>query len=426
MAASGVTTETGGTEAGSLRQWEADRFETEVAALGLDDAVACLLRCAHRSITVEMPIELDDGSLRIFTGYRVQHSQALGPAKGGVRFHPGVTLDDVTALARLMTWKTALHRLPFGGAKGGVACDPQTLSRHELREITRSYLVGILPVVGPEVDVLAPDLGTGAETMGWLLQAAADAGRPDPRTVTGKPEILGGSHFRQAATGVGVAHIAHLALQDMARTISDTRVAVEGFGTVGRWAAIELADRGARIVAVSDVSGGIHNEQGVDVAALARWVDEGRRLSDYPGGDPWLGSVLTVPCDLAIPAAVEGTLTSEIADSVTASLVVEGANGPVTPDGERRLAELGTPVVPDIVANAGGVISSYYEWVQNHQRVSWPAEKERRLVLERLEETWRGFDGRDPREWRSHAIQSAITRVVSGLRAGGNLGDYRG
>lgn len=403
-----------------LKEWESQRFEDAAERLGLDDAVSCVLRCAHRTITVEMPLQRDDGSMAIYPGYRVQHSQALGPGKGGVRFHPSVTLDDVSALARLMTWKTSLHQLPFGGAKGGVSIDPSSFSSRELRDIARSYILGILPVIGPELDVLAPDVGTGPTTMGWFLQAAADAGRPDPRSVTGKPVVLGGSRFRAAATGVGVAHIATRALETLGVTIEGVRVAVEGFGSVGRWTALELAERGALVVGVSDVSGAIHAGN-IDIAALGKWVDDGNPLAVYPDADPWDGSVLTVPTDVAIPAALEGTVGGKVADAISAQLVVEGANGPVTPEAESILAGNGVPVVPDLVANGGGVISSYFEWVQNHQRTSWPEPEERGHVLDRLDETWSHLAGVPPESWRMVALDTAILRVVEALVASGSL-----
>lgn len=406
---------------GGLLGWEAERFDRATRTLGLDPAVTCALHCASRSVEVEIPLERDDGSLEVYTGYRVQHSRALGPAKGGVRFHQSVTGPEVTALARMMTWKTALAGLPFGGAKGGIPCDPTRFSSRELRRLTRGYTTGVLPLIGPDIDVLAPDLGTGPEVMSWILATAERAGRGDPRIVTGKPEILGGTRFRRKATGAGVAHVAELAYRHLGGRLDHARVAVEGFGSVGRWVAQELAERGATIVAVSDVTGGIRNPRGIDVPALIDWTFRGRPLVDHPEADAIVGSVLDTPCDIVIPAAMEGTLDAEVASRVAARLVVEAANGPTTPDAERALFDAGIPVVPDLVANAGGVISSYFEWVQNHQRLPWSESDERRRVLERLDETWRVLSGTDPHSWRTTALTTAIRRVIDAMRIAGTI-----
>lgn len=409
------------TSDGGLLDWEAARFQQAADRLGLDPAYACALHCAARSVEVELPLERDDGSLEVYTGYRVQHSHALGPAKGGIRYHPSVSAAEVTALARLMTWKTALAGLPFGGAKGGIPCDPLRLSSRELRRLTHLYTVGILPVIGPDTDVVAPDLGTAAETMGWILHAAEQAGRGDPRLVTGKPEILGGTKFRAKATGVGVAHITGLAYRHLGGEIDKARVAIEGFGSVGGWAARELADRGASVVAVSDVTGGIRAGAGIDVEALMAWVADGRPLGEYPDADPNDKSVLQVPCDVVIPAAMEGTLDVSIASLVEARLVVEGANGPTTPEAEANLHQRGVAVVPDLVANAGGVISSYFEWVQNHQRFPWPEQEERQRVLDRLEQVWDSLAPHPHTDWRLAALTTAISRVMDGMEAGGTI-----
>jgi glutamate dehydrogenase (NAD(P)+) len=406
---------------GGLLDWEAARFQEAAAHLGLDRAVACALHCAARSIEIEVPLERDDGTLEVYTGYRVQHCRALGPAKGGVRYHPSVTASEVTALGRLMTWKTALAGLPFGGAKGGIACDPQRFSSAELRRLTHAYTLGILPVIGADTDVLAPDVGTNADVMGWMLHAAEQAGRGDRCLITGKSEILGGSRFRAKATGVGVAHLADRAYQRCGGRIDQPTVAVEGFGSVGRWAATELADRGATIVAVADVSGGVHAAGGLDVAALVDWTAQGHPLVEFPKGDTVDGSVLEIPCDIVIPAAIDGTLTADIATRVTARVVVEGANGPSTPQAEAILHAAGIAVVPDLLANAGGVISSYYEWVQNHQRLAWPEADERACVLERLDGCWKMVAAYDPDQWRTIALTTAIRRVLDGMRAAGTI-----
>jgi glutamate dehydrogenase (NAD(P)+) len=284
-------------------------------------------------VTVELPLPRDDGSTSVFIGHRVQHSDAMGPAKGGLRYWPRVDLAEVTALARLMTWKTALHELPFGGAKGGIACDPTKLSRDERHELTRRYLVALLPVIGPEADVLAPDLGTDAQTMTWLLRAAADAGLTDPALVTGKPVLLGGSHFRAAATGVGVAHIANRAWEHLGHDLRGARVVIEGFGNVGTWTAMELHARGALVVAIGDATGGITDRTGLDVAAVRAWVRSGHELAAYPAAERVAGSVLTGPADIAIAAAIEGTLTEEVAEPHAGAT---GRRGRERPDRTRR------------------------------------------------------------------------------------------
>lgn len=410
-----------GTAPQGLLAWEHARFNRISADLGLPETTVCALHCATRSVTVELPLPRDDGSTAVLFGYRVQHSNALGPAKGGIRFRPGVKLDDVTALARLMTWKTALHRLPFGGAKGGIDCDPTALSVRERHELTRRYLLAILPVIGPEVDVLAPDVGTDAQTMAWMVRTAAAAGAPDPAIVTGKPVLLGGSRFRAASTGVGVAHVAQRAWEHLGHRLDGARVTIEGFGAVGSHAALELADRGARMVGLSDISGAIADPDGLDPQAVQDWIASGHDLVSYPDADRFEGSVLTLECDIAIPAALEGTITDEVADDMHAQLVVEGANGPTVPTAEGRLHDRDVAVVPDLVANGGGVISSYFEWVQNHQRLAWTEADERRRVLDRLDQTWERVAAAPFSTWRDTALSIAFRRVARAMELSGEL-----
>jgi len=321
-----------------------------------------------------------------------------------------------------MTWKTALHELPFGGGKGGVTCDPRTLSQRELHDLTRGYTIAILPIIGPDIDVVAPDVGTSSETMGWLIQAAMEAGKPNPAIATGKPIVLGGSMFRPASTGVGVAYIALLAAAHLKlrKGSQPLRVAIEGFGSVGSWTAKELHDRGESVVAISDVTGAIHHRDGIDPHLLMDWIASGKYLVDFPDAEP-VPSVLSVACEIAVPAALEGTLTSTIAAEIEARLVVEGANGPTTPAAEAILNDRGIAVVPDILANGGGVISSYWEWVQNHQRIQWQEHRERELTLERLERSFGRVVEAETVSWRSTALGIAINRVVQGLDARGSL-----
>jgi len=409
------------TATSGLLAWEQERFDQTSADLDLDEQTACALHCANRSLIVEVPIVRDDGSMLALTGYRVQHSDALGPTKGGTRFAPGVDLDDVTALARLMTWKTALHGLPFGGAKGGVDCDPRMFSQRELYEITRGYTLAILPMIGADVDIPAPDVGTNEQTMAWMLRTAMDAGHSDPAIVTGKPILLGGSLFRGASTGVGVAHVAQRAWEHLGGHIDGARAGVEGFGSVGSWAALDLQRRGALVVAVSDVTGSIVKDSGIDVAALRGWVASGNALCDFPDARTVQGSPLVAECDIVVPAAREGTLTAAVAAEVRAKLVVEGANGPTSPDAERTLRDRDIPVVPDVMANAGGVIVSYLEWAQNHQRVSWTEDEERRHAMARLDDTWDKIAGSDPHLWRNTAMRIAMTRVAHAMELSGTV-----
>ena len=416
-----VTVDDSTPAAGGLLRWEQDRFERVSGGLDLNPATVSALHYATRSLVVELPLESDDGSTIVFTGYRVQHSNALGPGKGGTRFRAGLDLDDITALARLMTWKTALHGLPFGGAKGGVDCDPAGLSQRELHEVTRLYTLAILPLIGSDVDVAAPDIGTDEQTMAWMLHTAAEAGRSDPAIVTGKPALLGGSRFRPRSTGVGVAHITQLAWEKLGRSIGRARITIEGFGSVGYWAAAELHDRGALIVGVGDITGSITKESGLDPTALHDWVVSGHDLVDYPDADHLDGSILTIPCDIAIPAALEGTITEMVAAAMTAELVVEGANGPTAPIAEAHLHSRGIAVVPDLVANGGGVISSYFEWAQNHQRIPWTETEERRRVLDRLEHTWNRLATCEPDTWRDEALGVAIIRVTAAMELTGQV-----
>lgn len=422
VAASAASSATGQPMATTgLLAWEHERFDRVAEALGLAPAVKCALHCAGRSVIVELPLERDDGTAMVLKGFRVQHSNALGPSKGGTRYRAGLDIDDVTALARLMTWKTALHGLPFGGAKGGIDCDTAGLSSRELQEITRRYTLAILPVIGSQIDVPAPDLGTNDQTMAWMHRTATEAGLADPALVTGKPVLLGGSLFRGASTGVGVAHVANRAWEGMGHSIDGTRIVIEGFGAVGFWTAAELHDRGAVVVGLSDITGQIVNDSGLKPGNVQRWVAAGNRLVDFPEAEPIEASILTVPCDIAVPAAMERTLTQQIATRMEARLVVEGANGPTVPAAEAILHQRGVPVVPDLVANGGGVISSYFEWAQNHQRVAWTEVEERRRVLNRLDQTWARVAASPFPEWRTDALTVAVQRVADAMTLSGQI-----
>ncbi|MCT9933677.1 Glu/Leu/Phe/Val dehydrogenase [Planotetraspora sp. A-T 1434] len=345
---------------------EASRF------LGLDEGLHLMLATPRRSLTVSVPVRREDGRMEVVQGYRVQHNLSRGPAKGGIRFHPSTDLPEVTALAMWMTWKCALAGIPYGGAKGGVAVDPGALTTRELERVTRRYVNEILPLIGPEKDIPAPDVGTDEQTMAWIMDTySANAGYSVPGVVTGKPMTLGGSLGRAGATSRGV-QIA--ALQALSRSPEDATVAVQGFGKVGALAAQYLADAGCRVVAVSDATGAVVRRTGLDVAALRAHAAEAGSVYGYRDADALShDELLEMDVDVLVPAALEGVITASNAPRVRARLIVEGANGPTTPEADRILTEAGVTVVPDILANAGGVIVSYLEWVQNMQAYSWSA-----------------------------------------------------
>ncbi|MDP9861419.1 MULTISPECIES: Glu/Leu/Phe/Val family dehydrogenase [Streptosporangium] len=349
-------------------------FHLDQAAdrLHLDDGLRTMLATPRRSLTVSVPVRREDGRMDVVQGFRVQHNTTRGPAKGGIRFHPSTDLHEVTALAMWMTWKCALVGIPYGGAKGGVSVDPASLSTRELERVTRRYVNEILPIIGPDRDIPAPDVGTDEQTMAWIMDTySVNAGYPVPGVVTGKPTTLGGSLGRAGATsrGVQIATLKALTGSPEGRT-----VAVQGFGKVGAPAARLLADAGCRVVAVSDATGAVVDRSGLNVEDLQAWVRETGGVYGYRHADALSHEeLLELDVDVLVPAALEGAITAENAPRVRARLIVEGANGPTTPEADRILADAGTTVVPDILANAGGVIVSYLEWVQNLQACSWSA-----------------------------------------------------
>src|SRR3990172_4752612 len=368
-------------EAGPLETAIA-QFEAAADRLNLSHGLREVLGSCKRELASNFPVQMDDGSTKVFTGYRVQHNLARGPAKGGIRYHPAVTLDEVRALAMWMTWKSAVVNLPYGGAKGGVIVDPKTLSPTELENLTRRYATEISIIIGPNQDIPAPDMGTDERIMAWIMDTISmHRGYTEAGVVTGKPVSVGGSLGRKDATGRGILYLIQQLSRDREIALDGAKVALQGVGNVGGVAATPLAQEGARIVAVSDSSGGLYNEKGLDVAALWARKNEGADLSDVKGGDRLSGEeLLRLPVDFLIPAALEGQITGQIARRVRARFVVEGANGPTTPDGDAALADKGVLVVPDILANAGGVIVSYFEWVQNRQEYYWTRDE----VVERM------------------------------------------
>jgi len=360
------------------------RFDEAAAKLGLDDGLCKVLRTPSKEITVHIPVQLDDGRLEVFTGYRVQHSIARGPGKGGVRFAPDVTLDEVRALASWMTWKCAVVNIPFGGAKGGVVCDPNVLSEGELERITRRYTAEILEFLGPEKDVPAPDMNTNEKTMAWIMDTYSMHMRHTvTAVVTGKPLDLGGSRGRTEATGRGCMLVTLQALKKFGLSPAGTRVVIQGFGNVGGMAAKLMAEAGFKIIAVIEVDGAVYNPRGLDIPALLRHRKETGSILEFSEAedvDP--GEAMFLPCEVLLPAAKENVITSHNARRVRARILCEGANGPTTPVADVILSDKGVFVIPDILANAGGVTVSYFEWVQDRQGFFWNED----LVNARLEE----------------------------------------
>ena len=359
------------------------RFDFAAEKLHLDPGLYKILRHPEKQIIVSVPVLRDNGEIDVYTGYRVLYNTSRGPAKGGIRFDLNVSLDEVTALAAWMTWKCAVVNIPFGGAKGGVICDPTTMSPTELERMTRRYTSAIIETLGPDSDVPAPDVNTNERVMAWIMDTYSMHKRHTvTAVVTGKPVAMGGSLGRREATGRGVMFSTREALKSLSMPIVDTRIAIQGFGNVGSVAAVLLQREGATIVAVSDKSGGLYNPQGLDIPDVQKWVAEKKLLAGYPKAEAITNDqLLTLPCDVLIPAALENVITSKNAANIQARIICEGANGPTTANADRILEEKGVFVVPDILANAGGVTVSYFEWVQDRGGYFWDEE----TVNQRLE-----------------------------------------
>nr|WP_207956128.1 glutamate dehydrogenase [Rubrobacter marinus] len=347
-------------------------FGRAMDVMDVGQNIEALLVTANRSISVKIPLELDDGTIRVFKGYRVQHNNARGPFKGGLRYAPDVDLDEVRSLASLMTWKTALTRLPYGGAKGGIAVDVKELNRGELERLTRRFVNRIHDFIGPQTDIPAPDMNTNAQTMAWIMDQYSMLHGHNPAVVTGKPVDLYGAEGRESATGRGVVYVIEELMKDEGRDLAETTFCIQGLGNVGSYAARFLDGLGAKIVGVSDVSGAVYDEAGLPVGEILEHVRKGGDVKGYAGGDALPGEeLLTLPCDVLVPAAVGDVINRENMREIRASYIVEAANGPVTPEADDHLRERGVILVPDILANAGGVVVSYFEWVQNLQNFSW-------------------------------------------------------
>ncbi len=407
-----------------LHRTATTQFERAADVLDLDPEMRVRLRNPRRALTVNFPVRMDDGSVVNHTGYRVQHTLTMGPTKGGLRYALNVSQGECAALAQWMTWKCALLGLPYGGAKGGVRCDPRTLSAGELERITRRFTFELIPVIGPDRDIPAPDMGTGEREMAWIYDTYSQAqGHAVPQIVTGKPPVLGGSDVRRVATGLGVIYVAEATAERVGQPLREQRVVVQGFGNVGATAAAELHAIGSKVVAVSDHSGGLRADDGLDIPGLQAWIAAHGVLAGCPLGDPvGRAEVLELPCDMLIPAALEAQITVENAERIAAKVIVEAANGPLTPEADAILAERGVLVVPDVLANAGGVTVSYFEWVQDNQRYQWDfvemQERLRRQMRAAFVRVVANVDELNV-DWRTAALVAAVTRVAEAGRLRG-------
>ncbi len=358
------------------------QYDKAADLLEIPEQHKSIMRNCYRELKVQITLHRDDGGLSEFFGFRVQHNGARGPYKGGIRYHPSVDMDEVRALASLMTWKTAVVNIPYGGAKGGINCDPRRMSQSELQALTRTFTRKIDMALGIYRDIPAPDVGTNAQVMTWLMDEYGRKHGYSPGIVTGKPVSLGGSRGRESATGLGVFFVTQRACKDHGIELKGARVVVQGFGNVGSWVARYLADAGARIIAIGDADGAIRNDKGLNIEALSAHVREKKGVAGFAGADPIPKEKLfEVPCEILIPAALNGVITAENVGGIQAKLVVEGANNPINPHADHVLLEKGVPVVPDILANAGGVTVSYFEWTQNLQQFYW-SEQEVQTKLE--------------------------------------------
>jgi len=409
---------------GGMLEDAAKQFDQVAERLKLDPGLQKRLRHPHRALVVSVPVAMDDGRTEIFEGFRVQHDNALGPTKGGIRYHPDVSLEEVTALAMLMTWKCALMGLPYGGAKGGVRCEPRTLSRRELERLTRRYTAEIFLIIGPEHDIPAPDMGTDEQVMAWMMDTySMQRGMTSPGVVTGKPILLGGSRGRREATGRGVYTIVLETAKKIGFDPKRMTVAVQGFGNVGSVAAQLLAENGCRVIAVSDSKGGIYNPKGLDVPRLLRERLAGGILPDYGDADRISqAELLALECDVLIPAALGGQITAANAPTVRARIIAEGANGPTTPEADQILREQKVLVLPDILANAGGVTVSYFEWVQDLQFYFWTEQEINTRLTEIMTaaftRVW-GYAQAEGVDLRTAALMLAAQRVAEAHRLRG-------
>ncbi|PKM99418.1 MAG: glutamate dehydrogenase [Elusimicrobia bacterium HGW-Elusimicrobia-2] len=393
-------------------------------SIGLEPWIHSKLSECKRSLIVSIPVKLDNGGMKMFEGFRVQHNLDRGPGKGGIRIHPGVTLDEVKALSMWMTWKCAVVNIPYGGAKGGITCDPAELSKSELERMVRRYTSEIGIIIGPEKDIPAPDVNTNPQVMAWIMDTySVNVGYPAPAVVTGKPVSIGGSQGRPEATGRGLMIVVKKLLEKIGKKPKDMTVAVQGFGNVGGAFSKLVAELGCRVIAVSDVSGGIYNSKGLDIPAVEKYVSENGVLKGYKGADAVSNEeLLELKCDILVPAALEGQITSDNAAKIKASYIIEGANGPTTPKADEILESMNVVVIPDILANSGGVTVSYFEWVQDLQSNFWKYEQINNKLLEIMSEA---FDAvwdimqKTKCSMRLAAYKIAVGRVAKAVRLRG-------
>ncbi len=397
-------------------------FNKAADVLGLSDRLREILWAPIRTIKVDLVIDDDDGKLQHYQGYRVQHNKARGPMKGGLRYHPAMDEDHAAALANLMTWKTAIVDVPFGGAKGGINCDPLTMSEGELNKVTRRFVEQTKEVIGPTIDIPAPDVNTNAKVMGWIMDEYSKYAGFSPGVVTGKPLELFGSEGRDEATGRGIMVVLDEALKSRGKSWQDIRVAVQGFGNVGSNAARLIAEQGAKITAVADHLGGVSNENGLDVDALSLWAAEHHTVKGFSGGTAFDNmEIITWDVDVLIPAALENAITEDNVNDVKADIIVEGANGPTTPAAHEVLVKRGVLVVPDILANAGGVTVSYFEWAQNIQQFRWQKDRVDEELTHKMREAYAAV--RDVAEQED--IDMRIAAFVLGIRRVGQAATSR-
>ena len=403
-----------------------DQFDRASHELGLDENLAALLKYPDRELAVELPLIRDDGSLKVLRGYRIQHNDARGPFKGGLRYHPQVDIDEVRALSALMTFKTALVDIPFGGAKGGIQVDPASLRARELEQLTRTFVRAIYPVIGVQTDIPAPDVNTNAQIMAWIMDEYSQTQGYSPGIVTGKPISLGGSQGREAATGVGVSIILRETAKHRNIPLEGASVVIQGFGNVGSWAAKTLHSYGCKIIGVSNAQGALYNGEGIDIPALIKFRDEHDSIHLSSLAEPIeADELLCLECDFLIPAALGGVIHKLNAECLRCKVVIEGANGPTTPTADEVLWGKNIPVIPDILANAGGVIVSYYEWVQNLQRHYWEsneiAQKLEKKLIDSFYEMAALAHTKKELSYRTSAFMLSIKRVAEAVKMRGRI-----